>query len=124
MSAAVFRSNDKNFVNFMSTFVSKLDFLTHFRVEQFLTIFGFNQVAIFLTKLNSVLNVEIYPVTGVILGVSGGPCGASWRQEGAKKEPAWLLLEPVEGKVSMGRDPGGCRRIPHGMNMVSSGWPP
>ena len=63
-----------------------------------------------MSTLNSVFNLEIYPVTGAIPGVSGGPCGATWSQEVCYLEPVWLLLEPLEGKVSMDKSKEGAVR--------------
>ena len=47
MSAAIFRSNDKTIVNFMSICVSKPVFLTKSRVGQILTIVDFRHVTIY-----------------------------------------------------------------------------
>ena len=131
MSAASFRSNDKNFVHCMSVFVPKPDFLAHFRFEHFLTIVDFNQVAIF----------PYYTEFCIQSGGISSHCSHSWRvwwplwshleprryhlePRKSHLEPVWLLLEPVEGQVSMGRVSGRCRSIPHGINLVSCGWPP
>ena len=69
VSAAMFRSNDKNFVNVMSIFVSKPDCLAHFRVEHFLAIFDFNQVAIF----------PYYAEFCIQSGDISNHCSHSWR---------------------------------------------
>ena len=114
MSAAIFRSNDKNFVHFMSIFVPKPDFLAHFRVEHFLTIFDFNQVAIF----------PYYTEFCIQSGDISSRWSHSWRvwwplwshlesrrcllePRQSHLEPVWLLPEPLEGKVSTGQSPEG-----------------
>ena len=81
MSAAIFRSNDKNFVHFMSIFILKPDFLAHFRVEHFLTIFDFNPVAIFPYYTE--------------FCIQSGDIPSHWSHSWRVWWPLWSHLEPV-----------------------------
>ena len=116
MDAVIFRSNGQTIGKLMSIFVPKPDFLAHFRVEHFLTIFDFNQVAIF----------PYYTEFCIQSGDVSSHWSHSWRvwwplwshleprrchlePRKSHLEPVWLLQKPLEGQVSMGRVPGGCR---------------
>ena len=106
MSVAIFSPNGKNFVHFMSIFVPKPDLLAHFRVEHFLTIFDFNQVAIFPYKTASV-----WPFLACLVALVE-PFGAKEVPLGAKKEPLGASLA-LPGATRRQNEHGTCpRRVP------------